>query len=101
RKLRDLSQAQLAEMAGTTQQAIQQAEKGRARQPRYLHQLAQALDVPANWMVVGEEIGAEKKARNEKLGLSEKESDVLEQFFSMPEDDQKIIYELIKTRKST
>ena len=72
RKLRDLSQAQLAEMAGTTQQAIQQAEKGRARQPRYLHQLAQALGVPANWMVVGEEIGAEKKARNEKLGLSEK-----------------------------
>ena len=30
----DLSQAELAEKAGTTQQAIQQAEKGKARQPR-------------------------------------------------------------------
>lgn len=94
-----LSQADLADKAGTTQQAIQQAEKGKARQPRYLHKLAQELDISVEWMVFGE---AEKNIlspQKENSRLNDKSSDVLDHFFSMPKEDQKLIYELMKSRK--
>lgn len=101
RKILNLSQADLAEKAGTTQQAIQQAEKGIARQPRYLHRLAQELDVPINWLIFGEEETEkiDKKAVKNNAGLNDKSSDVLDSFFSMPEKDQKLIYELMQSRK--
>lgn len=93
----DLSQVELAEKAGTTQQAIQQAEKGKARQPRYLHKLAQELEIDVNWMIFGEVL--EKQRLTKKaMGLSDKSSDVLDSFFAMPEKDQKLIYELMQSR---
>lgn len=100
RQLHNLSQAELADKAGTTQQAIQQAEKGKARQPRYLHKMAQSLDLPVNWLVFGEAVIEEEKQDEKKqLGLDDKSSDVLENFFAMPEKDQKLIYELMKSRQ--
>ncbi len=100
RKLYNLSQVELAEKAGTTQQAIQQAEKGKARQPRYLNRLAQELEIPADWLIFGE---GEKldivQSTQKSQGLSDQSSDVLDQFFAMPETDQKLIYELMKSRQ--
>ena len=98
RTLYNLSQVELAEKAGTTQQAIQQAEKGKARQPRYLHKLAQSLDIPVEWMVFGtveNALPSSKKA----TGLNDQSADVLDSFFSMPKKDQQLIYELMQSRR--
>lgn len=101
RKLYNLSQAELAEKAGTTQQAIQQAEKGKARQPRYLHRLAQSLELPIDWLVFGDAVsdGEEASTKIKAIGMNDKSSDVLENFFAMPEKDQQLIYELMKSRQ--
>ncbi len=100
RKKYNLTQAELAEKAGTTQQAIQQAEKGKARQPRYLHKLSQVLDIPVDWLIFGEEQESIKIDHSKnKNGFGEKSSDVLDSFFAMPEQDQKLIYELMKSRQ--
>lgn len=101
RQYHGLSQGELAQKAGTTQQAIQQAEKGIARQPRYLHRLAQELEISVEWIVFGR---AEEKAQTEtqtspNSGLNDKSADVLNSFFAMPEKDQKLIYELMQSRK--
>lgn len=99
RKIHDLSQVELAQKAGTTQQAIQQAETGKARQPRYLHQLASALDIPLEWMIFGKAQDAPLPRKTGKKGLEDKSADVLDNFFAMPAADQKLIYELIKSRQ--
>lgn len=102
RKLHNLSQAELADKAGTTQQAIQQAEKGKARQPRYLHKLSQSLDIPVDWIVFGEVENSTKtikKTSKKANGLNDQSSEVLDSFFSMPEKDQKLIYELMQSRR--
>ena len=101
RQYHGLSQGELAQKAGTTQQAIQQAEKGIARQPRYLHRLAQELEISVEWIVFGR---AEEKEQTEmqvspNSGLNDKSADVLNSFFAMPEKDQKLIYELMQSRK--
>jgi len=100
RRVYNLSQVELAEKAGTTQQAIQQAEKGKARQPRYLHRLAHELDISVEWMVFGqiEEISETSDVKTQK-GFSDQHSEVIENFFAMPEKDQKLILELMKSRK--
>jgi len=101
RTLYGLSQAELAQKAGTTQQAIQQAEKGIARQPRYLNQLASELEIPTAWMVFGEEDKAapQNSVGKQSNGLNDKSTEVLDSFYSMPEKDQKLIYELMQSRK--
>ena len=38
-----LTQVELAELTGTTQQGIVSVESGRTKRPRYLHELAKAL----------------------------------------------------------
>lgn len=98
RTMHGLSQAELAQKAGTTQQAIQQAEKGKARQPRYLHQLAKNLDIPIEWMMFG---SAEEQAKKSALknALNDQSNDVLESFFAMPKKDQRLIYELMQSRQ--
>lgn len=93
------SQAELAEKAGTTQQAIQQAEKGKARQPRYLHHLAQELEISIDWMIFGTVVQDDVVTTKGIKGLEEKSSDVADTFFAMPEKDQKLIYELMKSRQ--
>jgi transcriptional regulator with XRE-family HTH domain len=96
----NLSQVELAEKARTTQQAIQQAEKGKARQPRYLHRLAQELEISVDWLILGEVEQSDLSAKPQKLnGLNDKSSEVLDSFFSMPEKDQNLIYELMQSRK--
>lgn len=103
RQMFNLSQVELAQKAGTTQQAIQQAEKGIARQPRYLHRLAQELEIPIEWMIFGQaqqqEIAKTIQNTAQAGGLHDQSSDVLDSFFSMPEKDQKLIYELMQSRK--
>lgn len=100
RKMLGLSQVELANIAGTTQQAIQQAEKGKARQPRYLNKLANELELPVEWVIFGEAQKVQNKAlRDEGKGFTEKSSDVLDTFYAMPKKDQKIILELMKSRQ--
>ncbi len=98
RKMKDLSQIDLAELAGTTQQAIQQAETGKARSPRYLHKIALALDIPYEWLTMNIAPDAKEKAAVTS-GLAEKGRDVLDSFFSMPKKDQTLILELMKSRQ--
>lgn len=100
RKRYNLSQVELAEKAGTTQQAIQQAEKGKARQPRYLHKLAQTLELPIDWLIFGDAAPDETDLKQlDVKGLNDKSSDVLQNFFAMPKKDQQLIYELMKSRQ--
>lgn len=100
RQRHNLSQAELAQKAGTTQQAIQQAENGKARQPRYLHRLAQSLDISIEWMIFGDAVDMQEESQDKKtMGLNDKSADVLQNFFAMPEKDQQLIYELMKSRQ--
>lgn len=46
-----LSQAQLGELAGVTQQAIQQLEDGKIARPRKLREIAHALKVSPDWLL--------------------------------------------------
>ncbi len=97
RRLKDLTQAELADIAGTTQQAIQQAESGRARNPRYLARLSQALDIPHEWLALNMMGGKGTPT----AGLSDKSSEILNSFFAMPKKDQALMLELMKARGKT
>lgn len=101
RKMHNLSQNELAQKAGTTQQAIQQAEKGKARQPRYLHRLAQELDICVEWVIFGKAVENSKPESIQKpsQGFEENSSEILDNFYAMPEKDQKLILELMKARQ--
>ncbi len=93
RQIKGLSQVQLAEMAGATQQAIQQAESGQARRPRYLNELAQALEIPPEWLTMN------KMPTQEKIkGLSEKDAEMMQGFKTMPKGEQKFIRDYIKSK---
>ncbi|MDH0767871.1 MULTISPECIES: LexA family protein [Citrobacter freundii complex] len=50
-----LTQTELALMAKTSQQAIEQLENGKTKRPRYLPELADALKVPIDWLLNGGE----------------------------------------------
>lgn len=50
-----LTQTELALMAKTSQQAIEQLENGKTKRPRYLPELADALRVPIDWLLNGGE----------------------------------------------
>ncbi|GAA0468138.1 LexA family transcriptional regulator [Tatumella punctata] len=50
-----ITQTQLAEMAGTSQQAIEQLEGGKTKRPRYLPELAKALNVDIEWLISGKQ----------------------------------------------
>lgn len=97
RKIKGLSQIELAEIAGTTQQAIQQAEAGKARNPRYLHKLALTLEIPYEWLTMN--LVPDKKGKETAKGFSEKGREVLDNFFAMPKKDQSLLLELMKTRQ--
>lgn len=97
RKMNGLSQIQMAEIAGTTQQAIQQAETGKAQTPRYLHKLALTLEIPYEWLTMN--IMPDKKEKAAAKGFSEKGREVLDSYFGMPKKDQALLLELMKTRQ--
>lgn len=97
RKINGLSQIDLAEIAQTTQQAIQQAEAGKAKNPRYLHKLSLALDIPYEWLTMNIMVKHES-LKTPAPGFSEKDRDVLESFFAMPKKDQSLLLELMKSR---
>ncbi|MCW0353983.1 LexA family transcriptional regulator [Pantoea ananatis] len=51
-----LTQTELAEKVGTTQQAIVQLESGRTQRPRYLPELARVLGCNIEWLLSGNEV---------------------------------------------
>lgn len=95
RRIKGLSQVELAAICGATQQAIQQAECGKARNPRYLHKMALALDIPYEWLTMN--LVPEKKTA--ATGFSDKGREVLDNYFALPKKDQQLLLELMKTRK--
>lgn len=95
RKIKGLSQIDLAGLCETTQQAIQQAEAGKAQNPRYLHKLSLALDIPYEWLTMN--LVSIKKGAAQ--GLSEKKSEVLDSFYAMPKKEQALMLELMKARR--
>ncbi|MFA5592738.1 MAG: helix-turn-helix transcriptional regulator [Micavibrio sp.] len=95
RKINGLSQIELARICETTQQAIQQAESGKARNPRYLHKMAHALDIPYEWLTMNLVPGV----RSSPPGLSEKSREVIDSFNAMPKKDQELLLALMKSRK--
>lgn len=50
-----LTQTQLAEKVGTSQQAIEQLEGGKTKRPRYLPELSSVLGVSTKWLLEGGE----------------------------------------------
>ncbi|EAA7987441.1 helix-turn-helix transcriptional regulator [Salmonella enterica] len=59
-----LTQAQLATRAKTSQQAIEQLENGKIKRPRYIIELANALNCDPSWLLTGE--GNQIKSRNQE-----------------------------------
>ncbi|WP_407084627.1 helix-turn-helix domain-containing protein [Pluralibacter gergoviae] len=49
-----LSQAQLAALAGMRQQSLQAIEAGLTKRPRFLIELAEALNCEPQWLLYGE-----------------------------------------------
>lgn len=97
RKINGLSQIDLAKLAGTTQQAIQQAESGKAQNPRYLHKISLDLGIAYEWLTMN--ITPEKKNAVQGVAMEEKGRDVLNSFYSMPKKDQALMLELMKARE--
>ena len=50
-----LTQSEVAELAGITQQSFQQIEAGETKRPRHLLEIAQALKCSADWLMFGSE----------------------------------------------
>lgn len=48
-----LTQAELAQKVGTSQQAIQQLEDGKTKRPRYIPELSAALNCDIKWLLTG------------------------------------------------
>jgi len=95
RLMHDLSQAHLADMVGATQQAIQQAESGKARQPRYLHALSKELKIPFDWLAFNE-MPSSKGRKKGQLA----ENEILGTFYAMPKEDQELMLQLMKNRQT-
>lgn len=53
----NMTQAQLAEKAGMKQQSYQQIEAGSTKRPRYLFELAEALQCDPLWLLYGKKGG--------------------------------------------
>ena len=66
-----LSQSELARRAGVKAQSIQQLEKGDVKKPRYLLELASALDVSPEWLAYGERAPPPPPAVTVQPGLSD------------------------------
>ncbi len=49
-----LTQSELATLAGTTQQSIEQLESGKTKRPRFLPELAKALNCELSWLLEGD-----------------------------------------------
>ncbi|WP_336842216.1 helix-turn-helix transcriptional regulator [Serratia nevei] len=49
-----MTQTKLAELSGVSQQAINRIESGIIARPRYLLEMAQALECSASWLVNGD-----------------------------------------------
>ncbi|HHU4981472.1 TPA: helix-turn-helix domain-containing protein [Yersinia enterocolitica] len=49
----NLTQAELAEKAGIKQQSIQQIESGATKRPRFLFEIASALQCEPSWLLYG------------------------------------------------
>jgi len=49
----NLTQAELAEKAGIKQQSIQQIESGATKRPRFLFEIANALQCEPSWLLYG------------------------------------------------
>lgn len=49
----NMTQAELALMAGIKQQSIQQIEAGTTKRPRYLFEIASALKCDPSWLLYG------------------------------------------------
>ncbi|WP_039046568.1 XRE family transcriptional regulator [Plesiomonas shigelloides] len=58
REKQEMSQAQLAEKVGLSQQSVAKIEKGETTQPRKIKELAQALGVSQKWLQLGVEENA-------------------------------------------
>ncbi|QQA77036.1 MULTISPECIES: helix-turn-helix domain-containing protein [Pectobacterium] len=52
-----MTQAQLAAKAGMKQQSLQQIEAGTTKRPRFLFELANALQCDPHWLQYGKESG--------------------------------------------
>lgn len=52
-----MTQAELAEKAGVKQQSIQLIEAGVTKRPRYLFELANALECDPGWLLYGRRSG--------------------------------------------
>lgn len=52
-----MTQAELAEKAGVKQQSIQLIEAGVTKRPRYLFELASALECDPGWLLYGSKSG--------------------------------------------
>ncbi len=98
RKMKGLSQIDLAELAGTTQQAIQQAESGKAQNPRYLHKIALTLEIPYEWLTMNL-VPDNKGKQASATGMADKGREILDNFFAMPKKDQSLMLELMKSRQ--
>ncbi|MBN8520722.1 MAG: helix-turn-helix domain-containing protein [Alphaproteobacteria bacterium] len=101
RQVKNLTQAECAQMIGTTQQALQQAETGKARQPRYLHMMARVLSVSFEWLAFNDmPSDTPERKQNMKAQLSERESDVISQFRSLTKKEQDLILSIMNTHSA-
>ena len=62
----NLSQAQLAEKAGMTQQSLQAIEAGNTKRPRFLLEIASVLQCDAHWLLYGEDRSSAPELSNLK-----------------------------------
>jgi len=85
--MRGLTQQQLAEKAGISQQAVGHAESGLRENPRVLPKIAQALGVPEPWLRYGPE---------ELAAMDASTIDLATRIIALSEEDREFMMQSLK-----
>lgn len=89
RKQKGWTQMELAEHAKVTRDVVVNTENGRSERPRQAQQLADALEVPAAWLLFGKSVES----------LSKEGIDIAQNWESLPDHIKSAIKTLIDSNK--
>lgn len=96
RMTRGMSQSEMARLAGTSQQSVQQAESGKARNPRYLPKLARELKVPIEWLTMN--ILPDEDEIGQARYLSDQEEQLLDIYGGLGKEGRNAALDFMKSR---
>ncbi|MDE9537204.1 helix-turn-helix domain-containing protein [Xenorhabdus bovienii] len=108
----NLTQMELAVLAGVKQQSIQQLESGQTKRPRFLLELSQALKCSLEWLQCGTgetdiegnsqptNVELDKNAPSNYRKLTKEQEELLDLFDSLPSEEASRFLKELKTKST-